>query len=64
MSISPEQNARKYHKIKTGNKTFENVANQKWLGKNPTIKFAFRKKIRAQENQRMLATIGSRIFVS
>jgi hypothetical protein len=34
------------------------------LGKNPTTKFAFRKKLRGQGTQAMLATIGSRIFVS
>jgi len=43
ISLSCEQNAREYHKIKTGNKSFRSVVSFKCFGTSYQIETAFKK---------------------
>jgi len=43
MSLSCEQNAGQYHKIRTGNKSFGSVESFKRFGTNHELEIAFKK---------------------
>jgi len=60
--MSRDQHAVQNHNIMVGNKSFERVEQSRYLGTTITNKFAFRKKLRVDWMQGMLAIIGRRIF--
>jgi hypothetical protein len=57
MSIPCEQNKEQHRKIKAGNKSLENVASYRYMGKLQQIKFGFKKKLRAHGTQELLNII-------
>ena len=62
MIMSRDQNAGWSHNIKIDNSSFERVEEFTYLGTTLTIKILFRKKLRADWSQGMLAIIWHRIF--
>jgi len=61
MVMSRDQNARQSHNVNTENSSFERMEGFKYM-RNLTIKILFRKKLKVDRNQGMLAIIRCRIF--
>jgi hypothetical protein len=57
------QNAGRNHKVKIGNRYFENVGKLKYLGKTVTHQNLIHERIKSRLNSIMLVVIGFPIFV-
>jgi hypothetical protein len=63
MLLSCHQNAGQNHDIKTGDRSFENVAQLKYLGTTITNQNLIQEEIKGDWIRAMLATIQPRAFV-